>query len=92
MKFQVGFKANVTREQRQRVVTQAPKLEKLRVQESLYLILGQGHKAAVSLHDRPQVLDGCFAVVPMLLKMMKAMMPIMSTMTWTMASPMMKAG
>ena len=34
-------------------MTQAPKLEKLRVQESLYLILGQDHKkAAVSLHDR----------------------------------------
>ena len=45
-------KANVNREQRQMVVTQAPKLEKLRVQESLYLILGQDHKAAVSLHDR----------------------------------------
>ena len=45
-------KANVTREQRQMVVTQAPKLEKLRVQESLYLILGQDHKAAVSSHDR----------------------------------------
>ena len=45
-------KANVTREQRQMVVTQAPKLEKLRVQESLFLILGQDHKAAVSPLDR----------------------------------------
>ena len=42
----------MTREQRQMVVTQAPKLEKLRVQESLYLILGQDHKAAVSPRDR----------------------------------------
>ena len=42
----------MNREQRQMVVTQAPKLEKLRVQESLYLILGQDHKAAVSPHDR----------------------------------------
>ena len=38
----------MTREQRQMVVTQAPKLEKLRVQVSLYLILGQDHKAARS--------------------------------------------
>ena len=45
-------RANVTREQRQMVVTQAPKLEQLRVQESLYLILGQDHKAAVTPHDR----------------------------------------
>ena len=48
-------KANVTREQRQLVVAQAPKLEKLRVQEALYLILGQDHKAATSLdRDRRQ--------------------------------------
>ena len=31
------------------VITQAPKMEKLRVQEALFLILGQDHKAAVSL-------------------------------------------
>ena len=48
-------KANITREQRQLVVAQAPMLEKLRVQEALYLILGQDHKAATSLdRDRRQ--------------------------------------
>ena len=55
-------KANVAREQRQMVVTQAPKLEKLHVQESLYLILGQDHKAAVSPHDRRPGSGRCFAV------------------------------
>ena len=44
-------KANITKEQRQMIITQAPKLEKLKVQEALYLILGQDWKSAVS-HDQ----------------------------------------
>ena len=40
-------KASITKEQRQLVMTHAPKMEKLRVQESLFLILGQDHKSAV---------------------------------------------
>ena len=44
-------RANLTKEQNQLVLTQAPKLEKLRVQEALFVILGQDYKSAVS-HDR----------------------------------------
>ena len=44
-------RANLTKEQNQFVLTQAPKLEKLRVQEALFVILGQDYKSAVS-HDR----------------------------------------
>ena len=44
-------KANITKEQRQMIITQAPKLERLKVQEALYLILGQDWKSAVS-HDQ----------------------------------------
>ena len=43
--------ANLTKEQNQLVFTQAPKLEKLRVQEALFVILGQEYKSAVS-HDQ----------------------------------------
>ena len=46
-------RANLTKEQRQLVLSQAPKLEKLRVQEALFVILGQDYKQAVS-QDRPQ--------------------------------------
>ena len=44
-------RANITKEQYQLVLSQAPKLEKLRVQEALFVILGQDYKAAVT-HDR----------------------------------------
>ena len=44
-------RANLTKEQNQLVLTQAPKLEKLRVQEALFVILGQDYKSAVS-HER----------------------------------------
>ena len=46
-------KANVTREQRQLALTHAPGLEKNKVQEALYLFLGQDHKAAVVPERRP---------------------------------------
>jgi hypothetical protein len=46
-------RANLTKEQHQLVLSQAPKLEKLRVQEALFVILGQDYKQAVS-QDRPQ--------------------------------------
>ncbi|CAK9008681.1 unnamed protein product [Durusdinium trenchii] len=46
-------KANVTREQRQLVLTHAPGLERNKVQEALYLFLGQDHKAAVVPERRP---------------------------------------
>ena len=47
-------KSNVTKEQKQMIITQAPKMEKLRIQEALYLILGQDHRSAVSHdHRRP---------------------------------------
>ena len=46
-------KANITQEQRQMVLTQAPGLERTKVQEALYLILGQDHKAAVITDKRP---------------------------------------
>lgn len=41
-------RANLTKEQNQLVLSQAPKLEKLRVQEALYVILGQDYRSAVS--------------------------------------------
>ena len=37
-------RANLTKEQHQLVLSQAPKLEKLRVQEALFVILGQDYK------------------------------------------------
>ena len=46
-------RANLTKEQNQLVLTQAPKLEKLRVQEALFVILGQDYKSAVSQDRRP---------------------------------------
>ena len=47
-------KSNVTKEQKQMIITQAPKMEKLRIQEAVYLILGQDHRSAVSHdHRRP---------------------------------------
>ena len=46
-------RANLTKEQNQLVLTQAPKLEKLKVQEALFVILGQDYKHAVH-HERPQ--------------------------------------
>ena len=44
---------SLTKEQYQLVLSQAPKLEKLRVQEALFVILGQDYKQAVS-QDGPQ--------------------------------------
>ena len=41
-------KAGLTREQKQLITTQAPTMERMKVQEALYLILGQDHKAAVN--------------------------------------------
>ena len=43
----------MTREQRQLVLTHAPGLERNKVQEALYLFLGQDHKAAVVPERRP---------------------------------------
>ena len=45
-------RANLTKEQYQLVLSQAPKLEKLRVQEALFIILGQDHRSAVNRDDR----------------------------------------
>ena len=55
-------RANITKEQYQLVLSQAPKLEKLRVQEALCVILGQDYKAAVThdRHDRRPQLPGRF--------------------------------
>ena len=46
-------KANLTKEQRQLITTQAPSLERLKVQEALYLVLGQDYKAAVVTDKKP---------------------------------------
>ena len=46
-------KANVTREQRQLVMSQAPKLTRTSVQEALFTILGQDYKSVAVRHDRP---------------------------------------
>ena len=46
-------KAGLTREQKQLIMTQAPTLDRMKVQEALYLVLGQDHKAATSDHRRP---------------------------------------
>ncbi len=46
-------KAGLTREQKQLIMTQAPTLDRLKVQEALYLVLGQDHRAATSDHRRP---------------------------------------
>ena len=46
-------KAGLTREQKQLIMTQAPNLERIKVQEAMFLVLGQDHKAAVSDHRRP---------------------------------------
>ena len=43
--------ANLTKEQKQLVTLRAPNMEKEKVQEAMFLILGQDHKSAVS-HDR----------------------------------------
>ena len=55
-------RANITKEQYQLVLSQAPKLEKLSVQEALFVILGQDYKAAVThdRHDRRPQLPGRF--------------------------------
>ena len=45
-------KAGLSREQRQLVVTQAPTLERNKVQEALFLLLGQDHKAVASHPSR----------------------------------------
>ena len=45
-------RAGLTREQRQLVMTQAPTLEKVKVQEAMYLILGQDHRQVAGHHDR----------------------------------------
>ena len=45
-------KAGLTREQKQLIMTQAPTLERMKVQEAMFLVLGQDHKAAVSDHHR----------------------------------------
>ena len=44
--------ANVTREQRQLVMTQAPKHIRNSAQEALFTILGQDYKAVAVRHDR----------------------------------------
>ena len=41
-------KAGLTREQRQLITTQCPNLERVKVQEAMFLVLGQDYKAAVS--------------------------------------------
>ena len=41
-------KAGLTREQKQLIMTQAPTLERVKVQEAMFLVLGQDHKHAVS--------------------------------------------
>lgn len=46
-------KAGLTREQKQLIMTQAPTLDRMKVQEAMYLVLGQDHKAATSDHRRP---------------------------------------
>ena len=46
-------KAGLTREQKQLIMIQAPNLERIKVQEAMFLVLGQDHKAAVSDHRRP---------------------------------------
>ena len=90
-------RANVTREQRQMVVTQAPKLEKLRVQVSLYLILGQDHKAARSTPWVWTAVSPCAYVAETTMgttraSTMRAMMPTVSTMTWMTVSTTMALG
>ena len=45
-------KAGLTREQKQLIMTQAPTLERMKVEEAMLLVLGQDHKAAVSDHHR----------------------------------------
>ena len=56
-------KSNVTKEQKQMIITQAPKMEKLRIQEALYLILGQDHRSAVS-HDHRRHGSGLWQTFP----------------------------
>ena len=50
-------KASLTREQRQLIMTQAPKMDRPSIQQALYTILGQDYKSAPSQplgHDRRQ--------------------------------------
>ena len=44
--------ANLTKEQKQLVTLRAPNMEKEKVQEAMFLILGQDHKSAVSRDDK----------------------------------------
>ena len=44
-------KAGLTREQRQLITTQCPNLERVKVQEAMFLVLGQDYKAAVSTNN-----------------------------------------
>ena len=46
-------KANLTKEQRQLVTLHAPQLERKKVVEALYLILGQDYKATHGAHGKP---------------------------------------
>ena len=46
-------KANLTKEQRQLVTLRAPQLERKKVVEALYLILGQDYKASHGSHGKP---------------------------------------
>ena len=46
-------RCNLTREQRQLVTLRAPNMEKTKVIEALYLILGQDHKASLQPDRRP---------------------------------------
>ena len=55
-------------------LTQAPKLEKLRVQEALFVILGQEYKSAVSQDRRPFANNRFQREKHLLLTMMKPMM------------------
>ena len=44
--------ANLTKEQKELVTLRAPNMEKEKVQEAMFLILGQDHKSAVSRDDK----------------------------------------
>ena len=45
-------RSNLTKDQRQLVLTQAPGLEKVKIQEALFLLFGQDYRAGLSTMDR----------------------------------------
>ena len=45
-------RSNLTKDQRQLVLTQAPGLEKVKIQEALFLLFGQDYRAGLSSMDR----------------------------------------